>query len=76
MRACGRVFTGRYDTIALAWRLHLPIRRVEIFPYEPGTIFATRRYSLTRPRPSAISRDPRYRRTAGTEHWVVRSRCD
>lgn len=76
IRTCGSVYTGRYDTIALAYELHVPIRRVEIFPAGPGTLIATREYSLTRPRPSALSRDPRYRRVGATEHWIVRNRCD
>jgi hypothetical protein len=75
VRACGKVYTGRFDTIALAWRLHVPIRRVEIFPFDPGTLFATRQFSLTRPRPSALSRDPRYPWLGSTERWVVRQRC-
>ncbi len=75
VRGCGGVFTGRFDTTSLAWRLHVPMRRVEIFPFGPGTAFAGRRFSLTRSHPSSLSRDPRYPRVAGTEHWVIRQAC-
>ncbi len=75
VRACGRVYTARFDTIALAWRLHVPIRRVGIFPSGPGTLIAPRQFSLTRPRRSALSLDPRYPVVGGTRRWVVRARC-
>jgi hypothetical protein len=75
VRRCGAVYTGRFDTMALAWRLHVQLDRVEIFPVRAGTLFASRRYSLTRPRPSALSLDPRYPRVAGTARWIVRARC-
>jgi len=75
VRACGSVFTGRFDTMPLTWRLRVPMSRVEIFPYGPGTAFATRRFSLTRSGSSALSRDPRYPVVAGTERWVTRARC-
>jgi hypothetical protein len=75
VRACGGIFTGRFDTMALAWRLHVPMERIQIFPYGPGTAFAARRFSLTRAHPSALSRDPRFRPVAGTRHWVVRRSC-
>jgi hypothetical protein len=75
VRRCGAVSTGRFDTMALTWRLHVHIDRVGIFPFGPGTIFGSRRYSLTRSRPSALSLDPRYARVAGTSHWIVRARC-
>jgi len=76
VRACGRIYTGRFDTIALAWRLHVPIRRVEIFPSAPGTLIASKRFSLTRPRRSALSLDPRYPAVGATRRWVIRARCD
>ena len=75
VRACGAVFTGRFDTMPLAWRLRMPMREVEIFPFGPGTAFATRRFSLTRASRSALGRDPRYPAVAGTERWIVRARC-
>ena len=74
-RACGTVFTGRFDTVPLAWRLGTRIDGVSIFPAAPGIVFAARRFSLTRPQPSALSRDPRYRTVAGSRHWIVRARC-
>jgi len=74
-RSCGAIFTGNFDTTALAWRLHVPMERTEIVPYGPGIVFAARRFSLTRPQPSVLSRDRRYRLVAGSRHWVVRARC-
>jgi len=74
-RACGTVFTGRFDTMPLAWRLGMRVDGVSIFPAAPGVAFASRRFSLTRDEPSALSRDPRYGRVAGTRHWIVRARC-
>jgi hypothetical protein len=69
------VFTGRFDTMPLAWRLKLRVDAIGIFPSGPGTVFAARRFSLTRPQPSALSRDPRYPVAGGTERWAVRARC-
>lgn len=74
-RSCGAIYTGNFDTTALAWRLHVPLERAEIVPYGPGIVFAARRFSLTRPQPSVLSRDRRYRLVAGTRRWVVRARC-
>jgi len=74
-RSCGAIFTGNFDTTALAWRLHVPMERTEIVPYGPGIVFAARRFSLTRPQPSVLSRDRRYRLVAGSRDWVVRARC-
>jgi hypothetical protein len=75
VRRCGSVYTGRFDTMPLAWRLRVGVDEVEIFPLGPGTVFAARRFSLTRPRPSALSLDPRYPRVAVTARWIVRARC-
>ena len=75
VRACGSAFTGRFDHTALAWRLHVPLDAVGIFPYGPGTIFATREFSMTRPWPSALGRDERYAPLARTREWIVRASC-
>lgn len=74
-RGCGGLYTGRFDTTPLVWRLGVHIDEVGIFPSGPGVVFAARRFSITRPQPSALSRDPRYRRIGGTEWWIIRARC-
>ncbi len=74
-RRCGALYTGRFDTTPLVWRLGVHIDDVEIFPARPGIAFAPRRFSITRPQPSALSQDPRFGPVAATERWVVRSSC-
>jgi hypothetical protein len=75
VRACGPVSTGRFDTMPLAWRLHVPMRDVGIFPSGPGITLSTRNFSLLVPKPSRLSRDPRRPVIGGTAQWLVRARC-
>jgi hypothetical protein len=74
-RRCGAIYTGNFDTTALAWRLRVPMERAEIIPNGPGIVFAGRRFSLTRPEPSPLSLDRRYALHATTKSWVVRKKC-
>lgn len=66
--SCGGVFTSRYQVPAVAWHLHRHQRDIEIFPHPPGWTIA--------PRPSELSRDPRFERVAQTSKWIVSRSCD
>ena len=68
IKACGPVFTGPFQTQALAWYLHLHETEVSIFPFPPGTMIA--------PYWTAESRDPRFPTVAKTRRWMVGSTCN
>jgi len=68
LKACGTVFTGRFQVQAVAWYLHLHGRDVEIFPFGPGTTLAQGA--------SPLSVDPRYPEFTKTRHWIIGSSCD
>ena len=74
-RRCGAVTTGRFDTTALAWRLHLHLRQVGIFPSGYGVTFSSRNFSLTVPKLSRLSGDPRRPVVARSRDWLVRATC-
>jgi hypothetical protein len=65
--ACGTVYTGPFQTQALAWHLRLHEEDMKIFPSGPGTTVA--------PSYSALARDPRYPPVVTTRYWVVGSSC-
>jgi len=67
VKACGRVFAGRFQVPAVAWYLHLHARDVDILPYGPGTTFAQGH--------SALAADPRYPEVTKTRKWIVGSTC-
>jgi hypothetical protein len=67
LKACGPVFTGPFQTQALAWYLHLHGSEVTIFPMTPGTIVA--------PHYTAHARDPRFPVVTITSRWMVGSSC-
>ena len=67
VKACGPVFTGPFQTQALAWHLHLHGSEVTIFPMAPGTIVA--------PHYTAHARDPRFPVVTTTTRWMVGSSC-
>jgi hypothetical protein len=68
VKACGPVFTGAFQTQAVAWYLHLHASEVSIFPFPPGTIIA--------PYFTANARDPRFPTVAKTKRWMVGSTCN
>ena len=68
IKSCGKVFAGPFEVPSVAWRLHLHINEVEIFPFGPGTALAMG----SRP----LSVDPRYPEYTKTRHWIVGSSCD
>jgi len=67
VKACGAVYTGPFQTQALAWHLRLHEEDVKIFPSVPGTTVT--------PSYSALARDPRYPPVVRTRYWVVGSSC-
>jgi hypothetical protein len=67
IKACGRVFTGAFQTQAVAWYMHIHEMQSEIFAYPPGTTIS--------PSYSALSRDPRFPTIATTRKWVIGSSC-
>jgi hypothetical protein len=68
VKACGPVFTGAFQTQAVAWYLHFHETDVSIFPFPPGTMIA--------PYFTANSRDPRFPPVAKTKRWMVGSTCN
>jgi hypothetical protein len=68
LKACGgTVYTGAFQTQAVAWYLHLHEMDAEIFAFPPGTTIA--------PGYSALSRDPRFPTVTRTDKWVIGSSC-
>jgi hypothetical protein len=67
LKSCGTVYTGAFQTQAVAWYMHLHEMDSEIFAFPPGTTIA--------PSYSALSRDPRFPPIATTRKWVIGSSC-
>jgi uncharacterized membrane protein (UPF0136 family) len=67
VKACGPVYTGPFQTQAVAWYLHLHETDVSIFPSPPGTIIA--------PHYVWAARDPRFPIVDITSKWMVGSSC-
>jgi len=67
IKACGSIYTGNFQTQAVAWYMHIHEMEAEIFAFPPGTTIA--------PTYSALSRDPRFPTIARTEKWVIGSSC-
>jgi hypothetical protein len=67
LKACGPVYTGAFQTQAVAWYMHLHEMQSEIFAFPPGTTIA--------PAFSYLSRDPRFPVIARTHKWVIGSSC-
>jgi len=67
IRSCGKVFTGAFQVPSVAWRLHMHIDELEIFPFGPGTSLAMGS--------TPLSVDPRYPEYTKTVHWIVGSSC-
>ncbi len=67
LKSCGTVYTGAFQTQAVAWYMHLHEMDSEIFAFPPGTTIA--------PSFSSLSRDPRFPTIAETRKWVIGSSC-
>jgi hypothetical protein len=68
IKTCGPVYTGAFQTQAVAWYLHLHETDVGIFPFPPGTMIA--------PHFTANARDPRFPMVTKTTRWMVGSTCN
>ena len=68
LKACGPVYTGAFQTQAVAWYLHLHETEVIIFPFPPGTMIA--------PHFTANARDSRFPKVTETTRWMVGSTCN
>ena len=68
LKACGPVYTGAFQTQAVAWYLHLHESEVGIFPAPPGTMIA--------PHYTAHARDPRFPIVTKTSRWMVGISCN
>ncbi len=68
LKACGPVYTGAFQTQAVAWYLHLHETEVIVFPFPPGTMIA--------PHFTANARDPRFPKVTETTRWMVGSTCN
>src|SRR3954468_13485840 len=67
LAACGTVYSGAFQTQAVAWYMHLHEMQTEIFAFPPGTTIT--------PAYTALSRDPRFPVFARTRLWTVGSSC-
>ena len=67
IKACGPVYTGPFQTQAVAWYLHLHENEVSIFPVPPGTVIA--------PHYTSHAKDPRFPMVTKTSRWMVGSSC-
>lgn len=67
IKSCGKVFTGPFQVPSLAWRLHMHIDELEIFPFGPGTSLAMGS--------TPLSVDPRYPEYTKTVHWILGRSC-
>jgi hypothetical protein len=67
IKSCGTVFAGPFQVPAVAWRLHLHVNEIGIFPFGPGTTLAMGSTHL--------SVDPRYPELTKTRRWIIGSSC-
>ena len=67
VRACGGVYTGRFEVPVVAWELHRRIEQVTPFPEPPGVVIAGRLVPM--------ARDDRFVPIGTAGRWVVRRLC-
>jgi hypothetical protein len=67
LKRCGPIYTGPFQTQAVAWYLHLHEHQVSIFAAPPGTALS--------PRFNPLADDPRFPRVTETTKWIVGSSC-
>jgi hypothetical protein len=72
LRACGRVFAGRYRFPALAWRLDVHISDIAMEPRGPGVVFRSR---LTRRSAAAPDPPTGFAPRAAAGDWSVFADC-
>jgi hypothetical protein len=67
VKACAPVFTGAFQTQAVAWYLDLHETEVSVFPFPPGTMIA--------PHWTANARDARFPVVVRAKRWMIGSTC-
>jgi hypothetical protein len=67
LKRCGPVYTGPFQTQAVAWYLHLHEHQVSIFAMPPGVTLS--------PRFNPLADDPRFKRLTETTKWIVSEAC-
>jgi hypothetical protein len=67
LKKCGTVYSGNFQTQAVAWYMHIHEMDVEIFVFPPGTTIAASY--------SHLSRDPRFPEFTRTRKWIIGSSC-
>lgn len=68
MLSChGKLYTGAFQTQAVAWYMHLHEVDTEIFAFPPGRTIV--------PYYHALGRDPRFPQIARTPMWIIGSSC-
>jgi hypothetical protein len=67
LKSCGTVYTGIFQTQAVAWYMHIHEMDSQIFAFPPGITIA--------PAFSALSLDPRFPVIARTAKWIIGSSC-
>jgi hypothetical protein len=67
LKRCGPIYTGPFQTQAVAWYLHLHENQVSIFPMPPGVALS--------PRFNPLANDPRFHRVTETTKWIVSEAC-
>ena len=73
---CGTVTTGAFQVTALAWKLDAHIRRIDLVPTVPGTVFRSAPEPRTIPgAPVLVVGDPRWRPVAHVDPWEALQAC-
>lgn len=76
VRACGSITTGPFQVTPLAWKLDVHIRRVDLVPTVPGTVFRSGPMPRSIPgAPPITVGDPRWRPAAHVDPWEVLQTC-
>jgi hypothetical protein len=75
LRRCGRVAIGPFQVTALAWRLNVPIQRIQTVPAIPGTLFRAAPQPREITGAPALPTPPGYHAVAGTRAWQALSTC-
>lgn len=76
LRACGSITTGPFQVTPLAWRVDTHIRRIDLVPTVPGTVFRSGPMPRDIPgAPPIAVGDPRWKAVARSGPWQVLQAC-
>ncbi len=76
VRACGSITTGPFQVTPLAWRVETHIRRIDLVPTVPGTVFRSAPPPRTIPGAPPIDvGDRRWKAVARVDPWQVLQAC-